>query len=184
MLQPSQFLLSALCALACRPAPASAQTAPAGHGPAPAWTNHARVLPDELRRLPVGLALWHSPNPVNPVPNPAAPGGFVWKHQTQVRAETADLTVVKCGSYIWYSEAGWQTNLTETPAEFAQLFNCPGGRLKRGVTYTFAKNYRYAASARQLYGGDALWYVIAKDAQGRLYKGYGLIETEADVQPR
>ena len=35
--------------------------------------------------------------------------------------------------------------------------------------------------AQQLYGGDALWFVIAKDAQGRLCKGYRLIETKADV---
>lgn len=172
-----RFLLPALAALALRPAPAPAQTAPA-----PAWTDRTRVLPDALRRLPVGLTLWHTPNPNHPEPNPAAPGGFVWKHQTRVRAETADLRIVKCGSIIWYSAAGWQTNITQTPAEFARFFNCPGGRLKRGVTYTFARNYRYADSARQLYGGDALWYIIAKDAQGRLYKGYGLIETEADVR--
>lgn len=176
----SRFLLPALCALALRPALASAQTSPAQS--ASAWTNHSRVLPDELRRLPVALTLWHTPNPVYPVPNPAAPGGYLWKHQTQVRAETADLEIVKCGSYIWYSDAGWQRNLSETPAGFARLFHCPGGRLKRGVTYTFAKNYRYTDRAAHLYGGDALWFIIAKDAQGRLYKGYGLIETEVEVQ--
>ena len=173
----TRFLLPALLALALRPAPSPAQTAPV----ADAWTNHSRVLPDELRRLPVGLTLWHSPGVVHPEANPAAPGGFMWKHRTQVRAEEADLEIMVCGSYIWYSAAGWQRNLRETPAEFAELFNCPGGKLKQGVTYTFARNYRYAASAQQLYGGDALWFVIAKDAQGRLYKGYGLIETEADV---
>jgi len=172
-----RFLLLALGALALCPAAAAAQPTPV-----PAWTDRARALPDALRRLPVGLALWHSPNPIHPEANPAAPGGYVWKHRTQVRAETADLQVISCGSYIWYSAAGWQTNLTETPAEFAELFHCPGGKLRKGVTYTFAKNYRYARSARQLYGGDALWFVIAKDARGRLCKGYGLIETEADVR--
>lgn len=172
----TRFLLPALLALFLRSATATAQ-APLS----PAWTDHSRVLPDELRRLPVGLTLWHSPGVVYPVPNPAAPSGYVWKHSTQVRAETADLEVVVCGSYIWYSAAGWQRNLRETPAEFAELFQCPGGKLKRGVTYTFRKNYRYADSARQLYGGDALWFIIAKDAQGRLYKGYGLVETEAEV---
>ena len=177
-----RFLLLSLGALALCPAAATAQSAQPGQ-PVPTWTDHARALPDALRRLPVGLALWHSPNPIYPEPNPAVPGGYVWKHGTQVRAEIADLTVVRCGSYIWYSAAGWQTNLTETPAEFAALFHCPGGKLKKGVTYTFARNYRYADSASRLYGGDALWFVIAKDAQGRLYKGYGLIETEADVRP-
>ncbi|HEX8659461.1 MAG TPA: hypothetical protein VF690_18115 [Hymenobacter sp.] len=167
-------LLLVLCALTLGPAFAQTPTPTA-----PAWPDRTRALPDELRRLPVGLTLWHSPNPVYPEPNPAVPGGYVWKHRTAVRAETADLEIVVCGSYIWYSAEGWQRNLRKTPAEFAKVFNCPGGKLKQGVTYTFAQNYRYAASAQQLYGGDALWFVIAKDAQGRLYKGYGLIETEA-----
>ena len=173
----TRFLLPAVFALAFCPALAVAQNAPV---PA-AWTDHSRVLPDELRRLPVGLTLWHSPGVVHPVPNPALPDGFVWRHRTAVRAEAADLEIVVCGSYIWYSAAGWQRNLRETPAEFAERFHCPGGKLKKGVTYTFAQNYRYATSAQQLYGGDALWFVIAKDAKGQLYKGYGLIETEADV---
>jgi hypothetical protein len=164
-------LLLVLCALTLGPAFAQTPTAPA-------WPDRTRALPDELRRLPVGLTLWHSPNPVYPEPNPAVPGGYVWKHRTTVRADAADLEIVVCGSYIWYSAEGWQRNLRKTPTEFAELFNCPDGKLKQGVTYTFAQNYRYA-TAQQLYGGDALWFVIAKDAQGQLYKGYGLIETEA-----
>ena len=168
-------LLLVLCALTLGPAFAQTPTPTA-----PAWPDRTRALPDELRRLPVGLTLRHSPGVVYPEPNPAVPGGYVWKHSTSVRAEDADLEIVTCGSYIWYSAAGWQANLHETPAEFAELFRCPGGKLKKGVAYTFAKNYRYAASAKSLYGGDALWFIIAKDAQGRLYKGYGLIETEAE----
>lgn len=179
----NRFLLLALAALALRPALSPAQTTPAVPAlPGTPWTDHARALPDELRGLPVGLTLRHSPGVVYPEPNPAVPGGYVWKHSTTVRAEDADLEIVSCGSYIWYSAAGWQTNLHETPAEFADLFHCPGGKLQRGVAYTFARNYRYAASAQQLYGGDALWFIIAKDPQGRLYKGYSLIETEAAPQ--
>ncbi|WP_035563563.1 hypothetical protein [Hymenobacter sp. IS2118] len=176
----TRFLLLALLALALHSTPSQAQTTPAEALPTRAWTDRTRVLPDELRRLPVGLTLWHSPGVVYPEPNPAVPGGYVWKHSTAVRAEDADLEIVVCGSYIWYSAAGWQPNLRHSPAEFAELFGCPGGRLKKGITYTFKRNYRYAASSKSLYGGDALWFIIARDAQGRLYKGYGLIETEAD----
>ncbi|WP_310397355.1 hypothetical protein [Hymenobacter sp.] len=180
----TRCLLLALGALAFCPAAAQAQApaAPAQTAPAPAWSDHSRLLPDELRRLPGGLTLWHSPNVVYPEPNPAAPGGHVWKHSTSVRAEVADLQVMACGSYIWYSAAGWQTNIRQTPAEFAELFNCPGGKLKQGVAYTFVRNYRYADRGQRLYGGDALWFILAKDAQGRLYKGYALIETEAEAQ--
>ncbi|RSK36217.1 hypothetical protein [Hymenobacter metallilatus] len=159
-------------------APLLAQTAPAK----PAWTDHRRVLPDKLRQVPVGLTLWHTPNPNYPEPNPAQPGAYLWKHSTLLRSEVGELTVVECGSFIWYDETGWKQNLTQTPAEFAELFQCPGGRLLTGRTYTFAKNYRYADNARQLYGGDALWYILARDAAGKLYKGMGLLETEATVR--
>ncbi|WP_073106078.1 hypothetical protein [Hymenobacter daecheongensis] len=148
-----------------------------------AWTDHARALPDKLRQVPVGLTLWHTPNPNYPEPDPAQPGRFVWKHSTMVRNEVGEpLQVVECGSFIWYSAAGWQANLTQTPAEFATLFGCPRGQLRPGQVYTFAKNYRYAQNAASLYGGDALWYILARDAAGKLYKGFGLIETEAAVR--
>lgn len=179
------FLAALLPLLLAAPRPVAAQTAPpaAPAPPAAAWSDHTRALPDKLRRVPVGLSLGHTPNPNYPEPDPGRPGGFVWKHQTTVRAEVADLEIVECGSFIWYSAAGWQQNMRQTPAEFAELFGCPGGRLRQGRDYTFARNYRYADNARQLYGGDALWYILARDRQGRLYKGTGLIETEADVQP-
>ena len=149
---------------------------------ASAWTDHARVLPDKLRQVPVGLTLWHSPNPCYPEPNPDQAGGYVWKHSTQVRSEVGELEMLECGSFIWYNEQGWQANITQTPAEFAELFACPQGYLQPGSTYTFARNYRYADNARSLYGGDALWYILAKDKAGTLYKGFGLIETESTVK--
>ncbi|MBC6696545.1 hypothetical protein [Hymenobacter sp. BT190] len=167
-----------LLALSAAPAaPLLAQTTPAT-----AWTDHTRVLPDKLRQVPVGLTIWHSPNPNYPEPNPDKPGTYVWKHSTMLRSEVGELEVVECGSFIWYDARGWQQNMVETPAEFAEIFRCPGGHLQAGRTYTFAENYRYADSARQLYGGDALWYILARDKAGRLYKGLGLLETEATVR--
>ncbi|RAK65136.1 hypothetical protein DLM85_16485 [Hymenobacter edaphi] len=174
-------MLPALALALSHPAAAQRPATPAAAAAPTAWTDHTRALPDKLRRVPVGLSLWHTPNPNYPEPDSARPGGYVWKHQTTVRADVADLEIVECGSFIWYSAAGWQPNMRETPAEFAELFGCPDGRLRQGQPYTFARNYRYADSARRLYGGDALWYILAKDKQGRLYKGMGLIETEADV---
>lgn len=158
-------------------APAAAQsTAPTQPAP-PAWPDHSRLLPAKLRGVPVGLALVHTPGLVRPEPDPAQPGTYAWKHSTSVRAEVADLQVVECGSFVWYDSTGWRPNLHQTPTEFAQLFACPGGQLRRGQTYTFRRNYRFAP-AGQLYGGDALWYVLARDAQGRLYKGWAVVETE------
>jgi hypothetical protein len=68
------------------------------------------------------------------------------------------------------------------PEDAAKAFNCPNALLRKGRTYTFGKNWRYAANAGQLYGGDALWYVLAKDKAGKLYKGITLVETESKVE--
>ncbi|KUG06945.1 hypothetical protein [Solirubrum puertoriconensis] len=155
--------------------------APRAHAQA-AWPDRTRALPAKLRQVPVGLTLWHTPNPVYPEPNPEKPGQYVWKHSTSVRADVADLEIVECGSFIWYNESGWQANMRETPAEFAELFGCPQGKLLKGQTYTYERNYRYATSRQQLYGGDALWYILARDKNGRLFKGMGLIETEQQLQ--
>jgi hypothetical protein len=178
MVMKTLLLLAALMTAA----PAASVLAQATAATPSAWLNHSRVLPDKLRQVPVGITLWHTPNPVYPEPNPEQPGGYVWKHNTMVRSEVGELEVVECGSFIWYNAEGWQANMREPPAEFTELFKCPGAQLRAGQTYTFQKNYRYADSAQRLYGGDALWYILAKDKTGKLYKGMGLIETEANVK--
>ncbi len=177
--QSARRCLPPLVLLAGLNLPAFAQGTPT----ATAWPDHSRLLPAKLRGIPTGLTLTHSPGLVHPQPDPAQPGRYAWQHSTSVRADVADLQIVECGSFIWYDSTGWHANLHETPAEFAHLFACPAGQLRRGRTYTFQRNYRFA-SAGQLYGGDALWYVLARDAQGHLYKGWGVVETEPDASGR
>lgn len=137
-----------------------------------AWPDQRRVLPAKLRSLPVGLTLWHTNNPCVPV---LEGDTYQWKHSTMVRAEAGDLELVEAGSFIWYDSTGWKPNMAYNATEFAEKFECPGGKLGQGKTYTFLKNWRFG---KQAYGGDALWYVIAQDRTGKRYKGYGLIETE------
>lgn len=146
-----------------------------------AWTDKNRILPDDLRQVPVSILLIHSPNPNFPEYNSEKPdkkGKYVWKHATSVMAIDQSLKVVKAGSFIWYNKEGWIRNVEYTKREFAKRFNCPKGKLEPGVTYTFEKNYRYGDN---LFGGDALWYVIAKDDKGKLYKGMAIIETESEI---
>ncbi len=143
-----------------------------------AWSDKTRILPDTLRRVPVGITLYHSPNPNYPEINDtkgAYSGKYVWKHSTFVRAETEDLEVVAAGSFIWFSEKGWFTNVQYDKKEFSENFACKNGILKKGEVYCFKNNFRFGDN---LYGGDALWFVLAKDKNGRIYKGIGLIETE------
>ncbi len=147
-----------------------------------AWSDKTRILPDTLRRVPVGITLYHSPNPNYPEINDTKTdikttnnGKYVWKHSTFVRAETEDLEVVAAGSFIWFSEKGWFTNVQYDKKEFSEKFACKNGVLKKGEVYCFKNNFRFGDN---LYGGDALWFVLAKDKNGKIYKGMGLIETE------
>ena len=144
------------------------------------WTDQTRVLPDTLRKLPVGITIYHSPNPNYPELNEddRSKGNYVWKHSTYVRAENEDLEVIAAGSFIWYSAEGWFANIQYSKEEFAERFDCKNGILKKGKLYCFKKNYRYG---NQLYGGDALWFVLAKDKNGTIYKGIGLLETESEL---
>jgi len=143
-----------------------------------AWKDKTRLLPEKLRQIPDGLLVWDSPNPSYPTPDPATPGAFIWQHDTHVQAINSDLQMVEAGSFIWYSQAGWQANIELSVQEFAINFNCPNALLKKGNTYKYANNNRFSPTSKQLYGGDALWYVLAVDKAGKRYKGLAFVETE------
>ena len=146
------------------------------------WSDQTRILPDTLRKVPVAITIYHNPNPNYPILNDTKgeyEGKYVWKHSTFVRSEIEDLEVISAGSFIWYSEQGWFKNVQYDKADFEKKFDCKDGILKKGKTYIFRKNYRFGDG---LYGGDALWYVLATDKNGKVYKGIGLIETEEELE--
>ncbi|WP_343523936.1 hypothetical protein [Pedobacter sp.] len=146
------------------------------------WTDHNRLLPDKLRGLPSGIQLGHSPTPVYPELNTDTvnyPGKYIWKHLTQVSGGQKELTVIEAGSFIWRKDKGWAANIRLDNASFADRFHCKNGVLKKGKTYTFEKNWRFGD---QVYAGDALWFVIAKDAAGNLFKGIAVVETEGSIK--
>ena len=145
------------------------------------WPDKTRVLPEALRKIPVAIYIQHGPNPNYPEPNDTGRNPqqkYVWKHETTVCSPMKELTVIKVGSFIWYNESGWKENVQYNKKDFKKRFVCPKGILKAGDCYTFKENYRWGSN---LYGGDALWYVLAKDKSGKVYKGIGLLETEAEL---
>lgn len=147
-----------------------------------AWTDHSRVLPDKLRGLPTGIQIVHSPTPVYPELNRDTadyPGRYIWKHLTTVTSSERTLTVIEAGSFIWRGDKGWSANIHLDNAGFARGFDCHGGILKKGRSYTFVKNWRFEDA---IYAGDALWFVIAKDEGGHLFKGIAIVETEGTLK--
>ncbi|MGL5888884.1 MAG: YceI family protein [Bacteroidia bacterium] len=139
-------------------------------------TEPNRLLPQKLRGLPVGLIGGHDPNPTLAVYEDSM---YVWKHNTSITSVVGDLKLIEYGSFVW-TDAGWYLRVSMTPQEFAQTYNCPNAQLKAGVTYTDPASWR---RQEVLTGGDALWYYIAEDKNGKRYKGTALIETEALLAP-
>lgn len=146
------------------------------------WTDHSRLLPDQLRGIPTGIEIEHNPTPVYPEPNTDTinyPGKFIWKHSTTVKTLHQQVTVLSAGSYIWLGDKGWIANIKLDRTGFAKRFNCPSGILQSGKKYTFFKNWRYGD---KIYPGDALWFVLAKDHSGKIYKGIAVVETEGTLK--
>jgi hypothetical protein len=136
------------------------------------WPDRTRVLPQKLRRVPVGLSMWHDRPFIVPEKTDST---YFWKHTTTIRAEVADLEFIEAGSFIWYDASGWKQNMVLNRQDLAEDFGCKDGKFPKSKPFVFKKNWR---RGRQPYGGDALWYVLAKDKKGVLYKGYALVETE------
>lgn len=145
------------------------------------WSDRSRILPDQLRGVPTGITLFHSPSPVWPTANneqAAYLGKYVWKHSTSAFSIVGDLRVVSAGSYIWLKDKGWMPNMRLDSADFEKYFACPKALLRNMKHYTFSKNYRYGDA---LYGGDALWFILAYDKKGKLFKGVAIVETEGKL---
>ncbi len=133
-----------------------------------------RLLPEKLRGIDYGIQGSHFPNPTYAT---FEDGMYVWKHDTSVTATTEDLQIVEYGSYV-YTDKGWYLRVTYDVKMFAETYNCKNGMLKKGKTYTDPSSWR---RSEKLVSGDAMWFYIAKNKEGKLYKGTALIETEAKL---
>ncbi|MGL4599352.1 MAG: YceI family protein [Bacteroidia bacterium] len=130
-----------------------------------------RLLPKKLRGLPYGLFGSHDPNPTFADFEDSM---YVWKHNTTIQSVVGDLTLIEYGSFVW-TDNDWYQRVSYTAKDFDEHYGCKNGELKAGIVYTDPKSWR---RQEVLTGGDAMWYYIAKDKNGKLWKGIALIETE------
>lgn len=133
-----------------------------------------RLLPEKLRNIAYGIVGSHFPNPTYAT---FEDGMYVWKHDTSVKSMTEDLTIVEYGSYV-YTDKGWYLRVTYDNKMFEKTYNCKNGILKKGKSYTDPTSWR---KSETLFSGDAMWFYIAKNKAGKLFKGTALIETEAKL---
>ncbi|MEO1654682.1 MAG: hypothetical protein AAFU64_14140, partial [Bacteroidota bacterium] len=132
-------------------------------------------LPERLEGLARLLDVRHSPNPV--YAEQLTEDRFVWKHDTRVMAPT-DYVIIEFGAFL-KTQDGWYLRTSMKPKDFDRLFKAKKGKLEAGRTYTYKKNWRYSP---KLFGGDALWYFIAKNEKGEKVCGYQLVQTRGELK--
>lgn len=164
---------------ACKQTPkmTTSETAPV---PAATTLNYAggerstnRLFPDKLRNMPNEIIAAHYPNPCYASFEDSM---YIWKHNITIQVQE-DMQIVEYGSFV-YTDKGWYLRVSLTPADFEKSFNCKGAFLKKGVIYTDIDSWR---RGDKLTAGDAMWFFIAKNKNGKLIKGMAPIETEDKV---
>jgi polyisoprenoid-binding protein YceI len=133
-----------------------------------------RLLPNKLRGIPFGILAAHSPNPCY-----ATREGdkFAWKHNTTISVNE-DMQLVEYGSFV-FTDDGWYLRVTFTAKDFEEHYGCKNGFLKKGVVYTDPSSWRMQET---MTSGDAMWYYLAKNKNGQIYKGIAPIETEGSLE--
>lgn len=157
-MKKSILLLSCLLAMQTLSAQSAPETAP---------------LPKKLAELPQRLQVAHFPSPVFASTDPDEPGTYFWKHNSTIFSPTEEATIVEGGAYIYYNDQ-WNLRVSMSAKEFAKLFGVPKGIMKAGQPYTFVDNWRRDT---RLYGGWAMWYVIAEMPSGERICGIGKLDT-------
>ncbi|MBX2875387.1 MAG: hypothetical protein KTR30_24945 [Saprospiraceae bacterium] len=130
-------------------------------------------LPEKLAALPQKLKVGHFPSPVLASTDPDEPGTYFWKHNSTLFSAQEDATIVEGGAYIYYNDQ-WNLRVSMSAKEFAKLFGVQKGLMKAGQPYTFVDNWRRDS---RLYGGWAMWYVIAELPSGERVCGIGKLDT-------
>lgn len=135
-------------------------------------------LPEPLQELEAALVASHFPNPVYATTDDRQKDFlYFWKHNTTVLSPAEDVQIEECGAYLFYNNQ-WNLRIRYGSKDFASLFNCPRGKMKKGQPYTFPDNWR---TDNRLSGGWAMWYFIGTTASGKRVCGYEKLDTVGAV---
>ena len=138
-----------------------------------AQTPQTAPLPERFDGLKESLLVNHFPNPVHPTTDDDSKYNYLWKHTTSVMSLEDEIQIEACGAYLFYNDQ-WNLRVNYPVKDFAKLFDCKKGVMKKGQPYTFKDNWR---SSDSLFGGWAMWYFIGTNEAGEKVFGIGRIDT-------
>jgi hypothetical protein len=134
----------------------------------------------ELASLQTGLAVDLVPNPVRAVQWGRSGRNYTWLYRVTVTATGADtLTITEFGALSW-REGTWNDVTSFSAAQFEDWFACPGARVVAGAPCSDPLTWVGSASLRP---GRTLWYYIGVSPQGQRFKGEGVLEELAELEP-
>lgn len=135
----------------------------------------------DIRKLPVGLRVTHSPNPVRAVENGRSGHRYTWLYRTEVEALERSLTITEFGAF-YLQNGEWTfgtfTGDPFTPEDFAEWYACPDAKLNPGQPFADPLNW---SGGEQLREGKTIWYFIAVDDLGKHYHGEAMIHQLPEI---
>lgn len=138
---------------------------------------------DEVRKLPVGIRVTHSPDPALAATGVQDAYTFTWVFSTTVEAIERPLRVIEFGCFSELGDEWHFSTATGRPfngGEFAEWYSCPDAELRPGEPAKDPKNW---SAAQQLSADRMLWYYIALDEAGNAFRGEAVIEMAARLGP-
>lgn len=137
---------------------------------------------DELKALPVGIVVSHTPNPVCAQRGGRSGSHYTWQFKTTVRAKHGSLRILEFGVFAWQGGRWVFSNYTGRlfgPKEFAEWYSCPDALVLAEAEYSDPSNWAGADTLRR---GKARWYFIGVTEGGERVKGEALVEQEPIVR--
>lgn len=131
------------------------------------------LLPEKFHGMKEGLVVNNFPMKIYATTDEDHQRMYQWKHTTSVISLKEEMTIVEFGAYLFYNKQ-WNLRTTMSTKKFDKLFDTKKGQLKKGQPYTWKDNWRIDD---KLFGGWAMWYFIAENADGERFYGVGRLET-------
>ncbi len=139
-------------------------------------------LPLEIMNIPDAIIIKHTPATPYAVKPKEDTANFYWFYKTSVKASFEDLEITEFGSYTWDGLKWVFGNVTSKPFEpkdFAEWYSCKKWKLKKGVEYTDPNNWNYSSVLKD---GKILWYYIARNKKGELFKGTAIVDYTGEMK--
>ena len=151
-----------------------------------AWwpTGSARRYLEDIRQLPEGIRVTHTPNVVSAV---MRGDEFVWEYQTRVEALHSELVILEFGAFVLH-RGQWQL-ANSSPffsRSFADWYKCQHAVLPTDIVLRVgmpAVDPQNWSRGTRLRSSRTLWYYIGQDPSGRRFRGEAEVELRGTLVP-